>query len=181
MSTCLCGQHLIDVFYCFKHSAKHWEMFAQVHQDFDRIQTARVLKHSTTRWLSVRRCLKRYLEQWDALYAFINHQKMLDKFPVKDRVSVSLGFLNPSTRGGLSTASILYLWRQLVHDSAPQEMDSLLTELQEYKSLPDINIPSTANQGNMLGQTISGQNFPVCLILKIRCCQDSPVLEHWPR
>ena len=73
---------------------------------------------------------------------------MLDKFPVKDKVITSLGFLNPNNSSGISSASILYLWHQLVQNSTPQEMDSLLTELQEFKSLPDIEVPSTCDQGN---------------------------------
>ena len=75
---------VIDVFYYFKHSTKHWEMFARVQQDFDGIQPVRVLKHSTTRWLSIRRCLKRCLEQWDALYAFFDHQQ--DQEPRNERL-----------------------------------------------------------------------------------------------
>ena len=54
---------LIDVFYHFKYSAKRWERFSEIQAEFEDIQPLRVLKHSTTRWLSLLRCLKRLLDQ----------------------------------------------------------------------------------------------------------------------
>eukprot|EP00117_Sycon_ciliatum_P018085 scpid100626/ scgid16838/ Zinc finger BED domain-containing protein 5; Transposon-derived Buster1 transposase-like protein len=69
---------LIDVFYYFKHSAKRWEMFADIQRDFGELQPVRVLKHSTTHWLSMKRCLKRLLDQWDALYAFFDQQRDIE-------------------------------------------------------------------------------------------------------
>lgn len=75
---------LIDIFYYFKHSAKRWEMFAEIQREFGDVQPARVLKHSTTRWMSIKRCLKRFLDQWDALYAFFDRQRDIE--PRNDRV-----------------------------------------------------------------------------------------------
>ena len=43
-----------------------------------------MLKHSTTRWLSIRRCLQRFLDQWDAFYAFFDRQ--VDIEPRNERV-----------------------------------------------------------------------------------------------
>lgn len=59
---------LIDIFYHFKYSSKRWHEFSEILQEFSDIKPLRVLKHSTTRWLSLERCLKRLI---DALYCFL--------------------------------------------------------------------------------------------------------------
>ena len=41
---------------------------------FSEIKPLRVLKHCTTRWLSLQRCIKRLLEQWPALFAYFDRQ-----------------------------------------------------------------------------------------------------------
>ena len=41
---------------------------------FSEIKPLRVLKHCTTRWLSLQRCVKRLLEQWPALFAYFDRQ-----------------------------------------------------------------------------------------------------------
>ena len=52
---------LIDIFYHFKHSSKRCAEFSMVLDDFDGIAPVRVLKHCTTRWLSLERALNRLL------------------------------------------------------------------------------------------------------------------------
>lgn len=49
---------LIDIFYHFKHSAKRWSTFADIQAEFEDIKPLRVLKHSTTQWLSLEHCVK---------------------------------------------------------------------------------------------------------------------------
>ena len=49
---------LIDIFYHFKHSSKRWAEFSEILQEFDEIKPLRVLKHCSTRWLSLKRCIK---------------------------------------------------------------------------------------------------------------------------
>ena len=58
---------LVDIFYHFKHSSERWHEF-KILLEFSYIKPLRVLKHCTTRWLSLERCLKRLLEQWPALH-----------------------------------------------------------------------------------------------------------------
>ena len=58
---------LIDIFYHFKHSSKRCEEFAQVLADFDGIAPLAVIKHCSTRWLSLERAVKRLLILWPAL------------------------------------------------------------------------------------------------------------------
>ena len=60
-------QLLVDIFYHFKHSSKRCQEFADVLSDFDDIAPAKVLKHCTTRWLSLERALTRLLALWPAL------------------------------------------------------------------------------------------------------------------
>ena len=75
---------LIDIFYHFKYSAKRWEAFSEIQTEFDDIRPLRVLKHSTTRWLSLLRCLKRLLDQWPALHSYFDPQA--EEEPSDDRV-----------------------------------------------------------------------------------------------
>ena len=63
---------LIDIFYHFKYSAKRWEEFSEIQSEFEDIKPLRALKHSTTRWLSLLRCLKRLLHQWPALHSYFD-------------------------------------------------------------------------------------------------------------
>ena len=65
---------LIDVFYHFKYSAKRWEEFCDIQAEFEDIKPLRVLKHSTTRWLSLLRCLRRLLGQWPALHSYFDRR-----------------------------------------------------------------------------------------------------------
>ena len=59
---------LIDIFYHFKHSSKRCEEFMIILKDFDGIAPARVLKYCSTRWLSLKRAVKRLLQLWPALF-----------------------------------------------------------------------------------------------------------------
>ena len=50
---------LIDVYYQFKNSSKRCEEFSIILQGFDGIVPVWVLKHCSTRWLSLERAIKR--------------------------------------------------------------------------------------------------------------------------
>lgn len=65
---------LIDIYYHFKHSSKRYEEFAIVLKDFDGIAPVRVLKHCSTRWLSLERAVNRLLLLWPALFAYFNRE-----------------------------------------------------------------------------------------------------------
>ena len=66
---------LIEVYYHFKHSSKRCEEFRQVLEDFDGIAPVSVLKHCTTRWLSLERAVKRLIDLWQALHAYFDREK----------------------------------------------------------------------------------------------------------
>ena len=65
---------LIDIYYHFKHSSKRWQEFADVLSDFDGIVPMRVLKHCTTRWLSLERAVKRLIDLWPVLHAYFDRE-----------------------------------------------------------------------------------------------------------
>ena len=71
---------LIDVFHHFK----RWEQFSEIQAEFEDIRPLHVLKHSTTRWLSLLRCLKRLLHQWPALHSYFDRRA--EEEPNDDRV-----------------------------------------------------------------------------------------------
>ena len=75
---------LIDIFYHFKHSSKRWSEFADILAEFSEIKPLKVLKHCTTRWLSLQRCIRRLLQQWPALFAYFDRQ--VDIEPSNNRV-----------------------------------------------------------------------------------------------
>ena len=74
---------LIDVYYHFKNSSKRCEEFSIILQEFDGIAPVRVLKHCSTRWLSLERAIKRLLILWPALYTYFDRE--IDKSD-KERV-----------------------------------------------------------------------------------------------
>ena len=64
---------LIYIFYHFKHSSKRCTEFAIVLRDFDGIAPVRVLKHCSTRWLSLERAFSRLLLLWPFVLADFAH------------------------------------------------------------------------------------------------------------
>ena len=66
---------LIDIFYHFKHSSKRCEEFAGVLQDFDGIAPLSVIKHCSTRWLSLEKAVKRLITLWPALRAYFDRER----------------------------------------------------------------------------------------------------------
>ena len=75
---------LIDIFYHFKHSAKRWSEFATIQAESSDIKPLRVLKHCTTRWLNLERCIKCLLELWPVLLTYFDRQ--VDIETANDRV-----------------------------------------------------------------------------------------------
>ena len=65
---------LIDIYYHFKHSSKRCQEFAEVLEDFEDILPVHILKHCTTRWLSLEKAIKRLLLLWPALHAYFDRQ-----------------------------------------------------------------------------------------------------------
>ena len=62
---------LIDIFY---HFAKRYSEFNGTLAEFEVIKPLRILKHCTTRWLSLQRWIKRLVDHWPALYDYFDKQ-----------------------------------------------------------------------------------------------------------
>ena len=81
---------LIDIFYHFKHSSKRYSEFSAIREEFSDIVPLRILKHCTTRWLSLERCVKRLLDQWPALYAYFDKEAESDRNARLQRIAKHL-------------------------------------------------------------------------------------------
>lgn len=62
---------LVDVYYYFEHSSKR---LAALESFQEEVLHHKILKHVSTRWLSIRRCLDRLIENWQALKAFFRQE-----------------------------------------------------------------------------------------------------------
>ena len=63
-------QLFIDIFYFFQHSSKRKQHFVDQWCSMFTTEPDAILKHCPTRWLSILRCVKRYLKQFDGLRSF---------------------------------------------------------------------------------------------------------------
>ncbi len=63
-------QLFVDIFYFFFHSSKRKQQFADNWRSFFTSEPETILKHCTTRWLSLLRCVDRYLSQYDGLKSY---------------------------------------------------------------------------------------------------------------
>ena len=63
-------QFFVDVFYYFCHSSKRKHEFEELWQSLLTSEPEVILKHSPTRWLSLLRCVDRYLKQMDGLISY---------------------------------------------------------------------------------------------------------------
>ncbi|KAL5012296.1 hypothetical protein ScPMuIL_010847 [Solemya velum] len=69
---------LVDVFYHFKHSSVRKENFKEF-QEFTDTVPEKILKHATTRWLSLEKCIQRTLTQWPALQSYFSSNADAEK------------------------------------------------------------------------------------------------------
>ena len=63
-------QLFVDVFYYFYHSSKRKQEFCDLWCSFFTSEPQTILKHCPTRWLSLLRCVGRYLAQFDGLKSY---------------------------------------------------------------------------------------------------------------
>ena len=69
-------QVFVDIFYYFYHSSKRGQLFVDHWCSLFDSEPKAILKHCTTRWLSLLRCTCRFIDQFDGLTSF---------FPVKNK------------------------------------------------------------------------------------------------
>ena len=63
-------QLFVDVFYIFLHSSKKTQQFAYNWHSLFSSEPTTILKHCTTRWLSLLRCVNRFIDQFDVLKSY---------------------------------------------------------------------------------------------------------------
>ena len=65
---------LVDVYFYLEKSSKRKQEFKDL-QTKAGVPMHKILKHVSTRWLSLGHCLERLLEQWDALLPFFQEEE----------------------------------------------------------------------------------------------------------
>ena len=102
-------QLFVDIFYFFFHSSKRKQQFAN--NSFFTTEPQTILKHCTTRWLSLLRCVDRYISQFDGLRSYF---LSCDESETSKVQSIIDRLENPLTKPILSFLSyILLLWINL--------------------------------------------------------------------
>lgn len=85
-------QLVIDLYYHFEKSSKRKEIF-KGYQEFCNVETRKILKQSSTRWLSLMKCIDRILRQYDALKSYFlscEEEKSSEKDKKKSKVATFL-------------------------------------------------------------------------------------------
>lgn len=72
------NQIVQEVYMYFAHSSKRQREFSEF-QDFIGTEKHKILRHYEIRWLCLHTCIKRILEQWDALKLFFQSQFLEDR------------------------------------------------------------------------------------------------------
>ena len=65
-------QLFVDTYYHFYHSSKRTQQFSDLWGEFHSEESGKILKQCPTRWLSLLRCVKRYLTQYDGLKSYFS-------------------------------------------------------------------------------------------------------------
>ena len=68
------SQLLIDAYYYLDKSSKRQSFFKEMQLLHD-VKQGKILKHVSTRWLSIKKCLPRLIENWEPLYTFFKSEE----------------------------------------------------------------------------------------------------------
>ena len=75
---------LMDVYFHFHKSAKRSEIYKEF-QEFTLVESEKILKYCSTRWLSLLTCIQRMLSQWPVLQSyFASHEDVEKRGRVKE-------------------------------------------------------------------------------------------------
>ena len=88
-------QFVIDLYYHFDKSSKRKEIFKSYHEFCD-VETRKILKHSSTRWLSLMKCIDRVLRHYDALKSYFSSCLTEKRLPIKTRKKLKWPFYQNS-------------------------------------------------------------------------------------
>ena len=87
-------QLFVDIFYYFYHSSKRGQLFVDHWCSLFDDEPKTILKHSPTRWLSLLRCVRRYLNQLEGLISFfLSCDEQTDKL-----ISITSRLQDPLTK-----------------------------------------------------------------------------------
>lgn len=87
-------QLFVDIFYFFYHSSKRGQTFIDHWCSLFDDEPKSIVKHSPTRWLSLLRCVRRYLDQFDGLVSyFLSCDEQTEKV-----ISITSRLQNPLTK-----------------------------------------------------------------------------------
>lgn len=92
-------QLVINLYYHFDKSSKRKELLKE-YQEFCNVETRKILKHSSTRWLSLMKCVDRILRQYEALQSYFASCVEEKKAKKESKVTLLMEKLNdPMTKG----------------------------------------------------------------------------------
>ena len=75
---------LVDVYFNFHKSAKRSEIYIEF-LEFTMVESVKILKYCSTRWLSLLTCIQRMLSQWPSLQSyFASHEDVEKRGRVKE-------------------------------------------------------------------------------------------------
>ena len=128
-------QLLIDVFYYFQHSSKRKQNFVDHWNSLFSDEPGVILKHCTTRWLSLLRCVGRYISQMEGLKSYFLSCKV---------VSISDRLANPLTKPLLLFLSHILLsmdrFNRVFQKSTENTTSQLYTEMSRLTRLYASNV-----------------------------------------
>lgn len=128
-------QLFIDVFYYFQHSSKQKQNFVDHWNSLFTDEPQVILKHCTTRWLSLLRCVGRYITQLEGLKSyFVSCDEQTSKV-----ISISDRLANPLTKPLLLFLSHILLsmdrFNRVFQKSTENTTSQLYTEMSRLTRL----------------------------------------------
>lgn len=134
-------QLFVDVFYYFYHSSKRKQEFCDLWCSLFTSEPQTVLKHCTTRWLSLLRCVGRYISQFDGLMSYF---QSCSEAETRKVVSILQRLENPLTKPLLHFLSFILpsmdKFNRLFQKSTQNTTCQLYTEMSRLVRLYASNV-----------------------------------------
>nr|XP_022334271.1 uncharacterized protein LOC111131162 [Crassostrea virginica] len=68
---------LVDIYYHFHNSSNRKELYTEF-MEFTEVEPLKILKHASTRWLSLQKTVTRTLHHWPALSSYFSSHKLVE-------------------------------------------------------------------------------------------------------
>ena len=138
-------QLFVDIFYFFVHSSKRKQLFEDLWCSLFTTEPEVILKHSPTRWLSLLRCVDRYLAQLDGLVSYFLSCEEAETAKVRNILKV---LQNPMTKPTLHFLSFILpamdRFSKLFQKSTENTTSHLYTEISRLVRLYASNFLSVS-------------------------------------